>query len=463
MFLSGLSNDQLNALGTKIEMRNQVSQPKQNTLGTVINGLINNTLARNTQPETLSQEDYTTWKSGLNAQDYQTALTPEETKQFSDWAYKTNAPISNDYDMQGYWKNEVAPYDALATQGYTPEQIAGAKQGLNGGDAILAKFIQEQGIKTPTTPSEIALAKQGKLNAPVYDETTQHYTDKYKTPLHETFSNESMYATGDNAKYAGKWEGDNFVTPYKDKVNTVKEILAQIQEGYEGNDTSSGWNKVGKGADVARAILSNPALQGAVAGLAYGKYKGDAMEGLKYGVDFASNKQTSNYYAKMLGKKPGILGNYGVNDYKAKVTADYNTQRNAIYEQNVISQINHRLVQEGISWKELERKLKQDEFDNELALRKYGLSVAQLQEAIRYHNGMLSQRQNRLKLDKEKFEYNKKNKGKKPLSQVALQEKIWAIQDSDLDEDEKTERINDLINIQALENEGEDPAGDLWD
>lgn len=39
----------------------------------------------------------------------------------------------------------------------------------------------------------------------------QHLTDEFKLPNHKTFSNESIFAAGDYAKYAGRWvgEGDN--------------------------------------------------------------------------------------------------------------------------------------------------------------------------------------------------------------------------------------------------------------
>lgn len=33
----------------------------------------------------------------------------------------------------------------------------------------------------------------------------EHFTDKYKTPYHETFSNESKYTIGDLAALAGQW------------------------------------------------------------------------------------------------------------------------------------------------------------------------------------------------------------------------------------------------------------------
>lgn len=39
----------------------------------------------------------------------------------------------------------------------------------------------------------------------------QHFTDKYKKPNHPTFSTESKYAVGADARYAGSWDGDKFV------------------------------------------------------------------------------------------------------------------------------------------------------------------------------------------------------------------------------------------------------------
>lgn len=38
-----------------------------------------------------------------------------------------------------------------------------------------------------------------------------HFTDRFKLPGHETFSNESQYARGDFARRAGHWDGDRFV------------------------------------------------------------------------------------------------------------------------------------------------------------------------------------------------------------------------------------------------------------
>lgn len=41
----------------------------------------------------------------------------------------------------------------------------------------------------------------------------QHFTDEFKLPNHPTFSDQSNFAKGDNAKFAGHWNGDTFVPP----------------------------------------------------------------------------------------------------------------------------------------------------------------------------------------------------------------------------------------------------------
>jgi hypothetical protein len=52
-----------------------------------------------------------------------------------------------------------------------------------------------------------------KKNGPVSLGQGQHLTDEFKKPAHETFSNESQYAVGENAARAGRWEGETFHAP----------------------------------------------------------------------------------------------------------------------------------------------------------------------------------------------------------------------------------------------------------
>lgn len=97
------------------------------------------------------------------SQKYQTNLDPAQQMQFADWASKNNVPVDlsnkSDYDMPGFFKSMQA-----------------------GGEA---------------SPSVSELDSQ------------PHFTDKYKTPEHETFSNESKYAGPD----ASHWEGNALKSP----------------------------------------------------------------------------------------------------------------------------------------------------------------------------------------------------------------------------------------------------------
>lgn len=47
-------------------------------------------------------------------------------------------------------------------------------------------------------------------NGPVAVGEGQHFTDEFKKPAHETFSNESKYAVGEDAAKAGSWSGETF-------------------------------------------------------------------------------------------------------------------------------------------------------------------------------------------------------------------------------------------------------------
>lgn len=45
------------------------------------------------------------------------------------------------------------------------------------------------------------------------DKGNEHFPDTFKLPGHETFSNQSQYATGDNAAKAGQWAGEQYLPP----------------------------------------------------------------------------------------------------------------------------------------------------------------------------------------------------------------------------------------------------------
>ena len=130
-----------------------------------------------------------------------------------------------DYDMQGYWKNEVLNNTDLA----------------NGN-------------------------------------TEAHFTDKYKMPNHATFSNDSIYATGDNAKYAGSWDNNRYVTPLKNnKMTRVGEVLGTISRA-----------------------TKNPLVYGTLAG-GIAAAMGNPFA-LGIGAKYAQEKAMSDVYRNVLAK-----------------------------------------------------------------------------------------------------------------------------------------------------------------
>ncbi len=88
---------------------------------------------------------------------YDSALTEEQEAKYQAWRATLPKPLQyeGDYDLRGYWLD--------------PETV---KDNVKDG---------------------------------------QHFIDRYKKPNHPTFSVESRYATGDDARLAGTWKGDEYV------------------------------------------------------------------------------------------------------------------------------------------------------------------------------------------------------------------------------------------------------------
>lgn len=69
-----------------------------------------------------------------------------------------------------------------------------------------AQWLQRNNVNEPFHPNQhydnVSAFRAGVNRAPGKE---GHFPDTYKLPGHKTFSNESQYAMGDNAKYAGSW------------------------------------------------------------------------------------------------------------------------------------------------------------------------------------------------------------------------------------------------------------------
>jgi hypothetical protein len=72
-------------------------------------------------------------------------------------------------------------------------------------------------------------------------------------------------------------------------------------------------------------VLSHPATQALLAGLAYGVSDGVVWTGIKGGIEYGQNKAKSDYYYKKLtGKDTApIFNNFGSADYNAEVNQQY--------------------------------------------------------------------------------------------------------------------------------------------
>ena len=115
----------------------------------------------------------------FNSDDFNTKLTDEEELEYQQWyedmksqGYILDGDVGYDYDFMGAFK-----------AGFSPSEVGG------------------------------------------------HWVDTWKKPNHQTFSNESIYAKGEYAQYAGTWDGDNFKTP-DSRMMPNPEIEIALKNGF---------------------------------------------------------------------------------------------------------------------------------------------------------------------------------------------------------------------------------------
>ena len=115
---------------------------------------------------------------------FSTQLSPEEEKNFQKWVKANKIPFNPeeafpDYDMRGWWK-----------------------------------------ASTSGDPS----AK--------YDPKRMHFTDKFKTPFHESFSRESMYANPNTAPYWKETKYGNALMTPQGQVVFAEDAKGNPLKGY---------------------------------------------------------------------------------------------------------------------------------------------------------------------------------------------------------------------------------------
>jgi hypothetical protein len=81
-----------------------------------------------------------------------------------------------------------------------------------------------------------------------------HFDDRWKKPNHPTFSDFSIYATGDNAAKAGHWEGDTFVPPGYDQGGAV---IPGTALDFDLHDESGRSYALRNGEDVTDEIINS--------------------------------------------------------------------------------------------------------------------------------------------------------------------------------------------------------------
>jgi hypothetical protein len=107
-----------------------------------------------------------------------------------------------------------------------------------------AKWLVDNKVNEPFHPDHhydnVSAFRAGIGRAPGEE---GHFPDTFKLPGHDTFSNESQYATGDNAKYAGSWNGDQY-TPsaqrYQGSDNTLSRAVLSLLNSISSSSFSKG-------------------------------------------------------------------------------------------------------------------------------------------------------------------------------------------------------------------------------
>lgn len=138
-----------------------------------------NTFLSNLDNSNAIKEIHTSrWQDKYADPDWKTKLTKLDLDQegkFQNWANTNKVPITPDYDMRGFWRD-------------------GGQSGISPVDGRI------------------------------------HYTDKYKTPLHESFSGESIYSKQGIPKPT--WNKQNQLIDPSGKVLFDEPAIVKQRRGY---------------------------------------------------------------------------------------------------------------------------------------------------------------------------------------------------------------------------------------
>lgn len=200
--------------------------------------------------------------------EYDTKLNPNEETQYQKWrqTLPKNLQYEGDYDLRGYWKD--------------PETTKEAVEG-------------------------------------------DHFIDKYKKPNHPTFSNESQYAVGENAKKAGRWEGEKYIpasqkrgiTMSADEMNVPQSTILSKDEAKEkgemnANEVAARSYEQATGVDAPdNGFLAHIANMGNnIGGRLNANLQMQAAQQLLAKSDNRSDDETRGLFSKMIFGATKYLG-----------------------------------------------------------------------------------------------------------------------------------------------------------
>lgn len=310
--------------------------------------------------------------------------------------------------------------------GASQEALDAIPQGLNLGNKDIAALIDKYRVNKPATPEEVELAKAGEFNKPV-EQTVEETTTESSEP-----SRKEQIISGMMDKIRGGL--NNFSEGYKDNAYTSfseGDLAKGIMTGAAANaEPKTFMNRLGEAVGTGSRVISNPGFQGLVAGAIKGANTGDWGTGLEYGVNWAANKAKSDNYYKRINpdaERTPIFSNYDADDFKAYADYAYKSARTDsqaptadwYYKQELangrLAPEQYKAITTAPDYDPLMRvNLKQEQVNTKAAndARKIDVYEKNIQNLI-------SNRDGKLQLDREKFNALKATYGPKIAKDLA--------------------------------------------
>ena len=174
---------------------------------------------------------------------------------------------------------------------------------------------------------------------------------------------------------------ENLNSTFDPENITAKTYKARVQDK-DGNIAEQDyakdkWHRVGEALGTGQKLLSNPAIQGLIAGAIYKATGGDTGESINYGVNWAQNKNKSDFYQKQLdpNSKPGIYGGVTAQDWQTKE----NIERAKAQQQTAQANLEEERKRNKLKEIELMYKLQEQEKQQQAALQKQKADMANKQ------------------------------------------------------------------------------------